>query len=293
MTTTNFRIDAQGFQPNWTTNQILNHSPSLLTVNRNLYFDRTSNKIGLFVPNPSFDLDISGLIYASNIMYSSINPLIVRAEGTVILSTVYVSSSFIRDSLQYGEQGIGILSQIADSNYFFVVNTPAVEINNFQGYSSNLFGIYNGVTQSSVILNTGLGIHRTQKVTVNPFALYTKEFLEPTFDLNVYTVLRATNTYVSTASLFNSIQATTLLSPFMDINPIAPRQFNRISTSFEKVFLDEIFTVETGLQPSQRNVGIFTSNPDYALDVRGNAYFSTGMATDLRTDTLAIAPREI
>jgi hypothetical protein len=226
-------------------------------------------------------------------MYSSINPLIVNAEGTVVLSTVYVSSSFIRDSLQYGNQGIGILSHIAPSNIFFAVNAPYLELNNFQGYTSNLLGIYNGVTQSSVFLNTGVGIHRTQKVSINPFTLFSKDFIEPTFDLNVYTVLRATNTYVSTATLSDSIQATTLLSPFLDINPIAPRQFNRISTAYEKIFLDEIMTVETGLQPSMRNVGIFTSNPEYALDVRGNAYFSTGMATDLRTNYVAIAPREI
>jgi cytoskeletal protein CcmA (bactofilin family) len=291
--TSNLRMDAQGFQPDWTTNQLLNVSPSGLAVNRKLYFQRTPNKIGLFVPNPTVDFDVSGLVYASNIMYSSINPLIVKAEGTVVLSTVYVSSSFVRDSLQYGGLGVRIKSQTAASNFFFVDNAPYLEINNFGGYESNLMGLYNGVTQSSVFLNTGVGIHRTQKVTVNPFSLIGKDFLEPSFDLNVYTVLHATDTFVSTATLSDTIQATTLLSPFMDINPSVPRDYNRISTAYERVFFDQIMTVETGIQASQRNVGVFTSNPECALDVRGNAYFSTGMATDLRINYLAIAPREI
>jgi hypothetical protein len=293
LVTTNLRIDAQGFQPNWTTNELLNVSPTQLAVNRNLYFQRNPNKIGLFVPNPTVDFDVSGLVYASNITYSSINPLSVRAEGTVVQSTVYVSSSFVRDSLEYGGEGVRIKSQVAPFNAFFIANTPYVEINNFGGYTSNLLGIYNAIGQSSVLINTGIGIHRTQKVTINPFTLGSKDAIEPTFDLNVYTILRANNTYVSTATLFESIQATSVLSPFLNINPIPSGQFNAISTAYETIFLDQIMTIETGLQPSQRNVGIFTPNPDYALDVRGNAYFSTGMATDLRTNYVAIAPMEI
>ena len=279
-------LDAQGIDPTYTTSQFLNVNPQLLAMNRSLFFDRTTNRIGISISSPQFDLDISGLVYASNIFYSSINPLIVRREGTVVLSTVFTSSSYVHDSLQYGSEGLRIYSQAGP------FGTSYLEINNFPGYSSNLLGIYNATQQSSIVMNTALGV-TTQKVFVNPFQESSKELRMPTYNLEVQNILRATEIFISSGTILDCVIATNLVSPYLEVNGLNPTGVNTISTAYETLFLNSFFTVKTNLYDSNQNVGIFTSNPQHALDVYGNAYFSTTVPTFLRTNYLAMGSKEI
>lgn len=295
LNTSYLRLDAQGFSPDATVNQILNQTSNVVTVNRNLYFDRTTNNIGLFVSSPQFTFDVSGLVYASNIVYSSINPLTVRAEGTVVLSTVYVSSSFVRDSLQYSGDGIHILSRtIGGTN-------PYMEIKNLSAYNSNLLGIYDWT--SSIVLNTGVSIYPTQQVYINGFRVAPFQFFSPlqpldiqpvtpTTNLDVQYVLQATDVFVSSGLLFEGIQSPSLLSRNLQIHRTPMTNTNQISTSFEKLFLNEIVTVQTSIQLSNRNMGICTANPEFALDVRGNAYVSTATISNLRANFVAMGFQE-
>lgn len=281
-------LESQGFEPRYDVNQFLNVNSNLLVVNRSLYFDRVTNRIGLFVSSPTVDMDISGYIYASNIQYSSINPIRISSEGTVLFSTILVSSSYIQDSLQYGTQGLRIFSQNSFAgNTFFEINQAASSF-------SNSFGIYDCVEQSSILLNSAVEIYRNNRVGINGVNPTSGELLLPTHDLDVFDTIRTDELYLSTVNLSQSLQTTSYVTPYLLINCNVSMPINTLSVSVDKLSIDGLMTLQTSLLPASRYVGIQTLDPRCSMDVRGNAYFSSmGVFQNLLTEKVAMSFQEL
>ena len=281
-------LESQGFEPRYDVNQFLNINPTLLSLNRSLYFDRVTNRIGLFVSSPTVDMDISGYIYASNIYYSSINPIRISSEGIVLFSTILVSSTHIQDSLQYGTQGIRIFSQNSlDGNTY-------VEINQAASSFSNTFGIYDCIEQTSILLNSAVQIYRGQRVGINGVNPTTGELLLPTHNLDVFDTIRSDEVYVSTVNLSQSLQTTSYMTPYLLINSNVPIPINTLSVSVDKLSIDGLMTLQTSQLTSSRYVGINTLDPRCSMDVRGNAYFSSmNVLQNLLTNSVAMSFQEL
>lgn len=281
-------LESQGFEPRYDVNQFLNINPTLLSLNRSLYFDRLTNRIGLFVSSPTVDMDISGYIYASNIYYSSINPIRISSEGTVLFSTILVSSSHIEDSLQYGAQGIRVFSQNSLNGNTYV------EINQAVSSFSNTFGIYDCIEQSSILLNSAVQIYRNQRVGINGVNPTTGELVLARHDLDVFDTIRTDEVYVSTVNLSQSLQTTSYVTPYLLINCNVPLPINTLSVSVDKLSIDGLMTLRTSQLPTSRYVGINTLNPQCSMDVRGNAYFSSmNVFQNLLTNNVAMSFQQL
>ncbi len=281
-------FESQGYSLRADTSQFLNLSPTLLAVNRSLVFNAASRQIGLGTSNPVYDFDVSGLVYTEDLVYSSINTLTGISPGILNLSTIIVSSSYVRDSLQFGTQGLQIASAAASNQNAWV------DVNTIAGHNSNGFGIFDFVARSSIFLNSGIEISRSQTVFVNPYFEFTSNFLESSAAFDLRGVARADEFFVSSASIFETVQAKTMVSRNLIVssNPDAP--INRISTSFGKLFFNDIFVLTSDSYLSNRYVGVGTSVPEASLDVQGNAYFSTARTVgSLQAELLAMRSQEI
>lgn len=273
-------FESQGFVPRYDTNQFLVLNPKTMVVNRSLTFDRTNNYIGLYQSTPSYELDISGQVYATNFYYSSINSLHLSTTGTVVYSTITVSSSYVYSGLSYGLNGFRIVSQ---NGYVEII--PAVSS------FSNAFGIYDCQPQSSILINSGLTIGRYQKVVVN--AEIGADPL-PVHALTVNDTVRTEELYVSTLNLTQSLQTTSITNPTFTINCNVQNPLNTLSASINKLCMNNLMTIQTNLYENQRYVGINTLNPRASLDVRGTAYFSTLYSFEgLQTNYVALSSQDL
>jgi hypothetical protein len=262
-------FESQGFTPRYDVNQFLTLNPTSMVVNRSLTFDRQNNRIGLFQSTPLYDLDISGQVYATNFFYSSINTVVVSTTGTVVYSTIYTSSATVLNSLSYGETGLGLFSQNA-----FTGDT-SFRINAAVSSFADSFGLFDCVEQSTILLNTALQIGRNQRMAVNGVNGTTGELQLPTHALTIKDTLRSEEVNVSTLSLLQSLQTTSIVSPTFTVNCNTSLPLNTLSASVNKLILNSFVTMQTNLLESNRFVGIRTVEPTASLDVRGNAYFST------------------
>lgn len=281
-----FVMEAQGYPFRSDVSQILNISPSLLAVNRKLFFNSQTQQIGLGTSTPIYDFDVSGLVYTSNLVYSSINTLTGTTGGVLNLSTILVSSSYVLNSLQVGTQGLQIASQVVSGD-------PSVQINQIDGYSSNLFGIFDFVVRSSIFLNSGVEV-KHQRVFLNPYFDLINQFIDPSAALDLRGVARADEVYVSSPYIFETVQAKTVQSRFLVVASNPDPLLNRISTSFEKLYLNDFVVMTTNSYTANRYVGIGTDSPQATLDVNGNVYFSTALTRgSLQADLVAMSAQEI
>lgn len=262
-------LESQGFQPRYNTNQILTLNSNTMVLNRSLFLNNQTKKIGLFVSSPLYDLDISGQIYATNIFFSSINTLNISTSGTIVYSTITVSSSHIQTKLSYGAQGLHMYTKnpFTEDGYF--------EINTLTTPTSNLFGLYDVAEQSTILLNTGVQVYRQGRVGVNQVNTATGELTQLNHALSVNDTIRTQELYTSTLNLLQSLQTTSLVSPRFVINGTADYPINTLSTSPGKLTVNTLMTIKTDAVLSNRFVGIGTVNPQTSLDVQGTAYFST------------------
>lgn len=276
-------FESQGFAPRFDVNQFLVLDSNLMVVNRGLYFDRTINFIGIHLSTPLYDLDVSGSVFASNIYYSSINPIVIESRGFDFFSTVLVSSSYVRDSLQFGMEGLRIQSDSASSSNW-------LEINQKQTYQSNYFGILNLPLQSTILLNTGVFIYRDGKVSINGYNAVENELLLPTYDFEVVQTMRSDEVFTSTGLIRESAQSLSFVSPYLYICSNTPKIVNTMSACIGKISMNSLLTIE---QTNQR-VGLQTLDPVCSLDVRGNAYFSSvNIFDNFQTTYLATGLQEI
>jgi hypothetical protein len=281
-------FESQGFEPRFDKNQMLTLNPNLMVVNRSLYFDRQTNRIGLNISSPTVDFDISGYVFASNIYYSSINPITQSSFGTVLFSTIFVSSSYIADSLQYGSNGLQLYNfNIFGGQNYFAINKAA-------STSVNSFGFFDCVEQSSILINSGLFVYRDQNVSINGAEINSGTFVLPSHTMDIYETVRAKEASFSTTNLFESLQTTSFVSPTLILNSNGLSPLNTLSASINKLFINEFVVLQTSPFSSNRYMGIQTSNPQCSLDVRGDASFSTlRVFENLRSQYVAMSALEL
>jgi hypothetical protein len=280
-------LEGQGYTPRFDVNQMLALSPTSMVINRSLYFDRTTNRVGLFVSTPAFDFDISGLVYASNIFYSSINPIYVSSSATRIFSTLLASSIFVRDSVQFGAYGVEINAPLRNGSTSFTLGTTS-------GSFSNLFGIYTAREQSTILLNAGVHIYADRKVALNGCDPITGAFLAPITDFQVTATMRTESLFTSSTAVTETAQTLSYLTPFLVINCNTSDLVNTLSTSFDALTLNRLVTIQTATDVANRYLGIDTLHPQCCIDVRGNAYFSSVQTLErFHSDSVAIASVEM
>jgi hypothetical protein len=280
-------FESEGYGDRYDVNQFLTRDSQHMVVNRSLTFDRVNNRIGLFVSSPAYDMDISGQVYASNIYFSSINLLKISTSGTVVYSTIQVSSSYIRDGLTYGDGGLSLFSQ----NQF--TGNTAFTITSAVSSFADTFGFFTCENQSTLFVNSALFISQQGLLGVNGTNGLTGEFVQPAHALDVTDTLRSKELYVSTVNLLQSLQTTSIVNPRYVINSNIENPLNTISASINKLSLNTIMTIQTGILESDRRVGILTLDPQCSLDVRGNAYFSTVSVFEIcKTNYVAMSYQE-
>jgi hypothetical protein len=262
-------FESQGFEPRYDTNQFLTLNRDSMVVNRSLFFNNQTKKVGLFVSSPLYDFDISGQVFASNLFFSSINTLIISTSGTFVYSTIQVSSSYIQNNLSYGEQGLRLFTRnpFTENGYF--------EINTLVSTASNVFGLYDCIEQSTILLNNAVQINRQHKVGINQVNEVTGALVLPVHALSVNDTVRVQELYTSSLNLMQSLQTTSLITPNYSINCNVEYPVNTLSTSFAKLILNSFVTLKTDPIQSNRFVGIQTMDPQASLDIRGDAYFSS------------------
>jgi hypothetical protein len=280
-------FESQGFSPRYDINQFLTLDAQNMVLNRNLYFNANTKKIGLFVSSPSYDLDVSGEIFASNIFYSSINLLVISTTGTAVYSTIQVSSSYVKNKVSYDGLGIRLLSrnQFTGDGYF--------EINDVVSTTSNLYGFFDCVEQSTILFNNALQINRRGRVGINQVNIQSGELIIPQHALSVNDTLTTEELYTSSLNLLQSLQTTSLVTPYYTINQSTSYSLNTFSSAKEKLVLNTCMTLKTDTTITNRYVGIHTLDPQCSLDVRGSAYFSTLQTFETtRLNYVAMASQE-
>ena len=80
---------------------------------------------------------------------------------------------------------------------------------------------------------------------------------------------------VSSLGIVESVQAQSFLSPYLTINRPMQAVIHTLSTTFTGLTVDSLLTIQNAPLGPNRRVGILTHTPSCALDVRGNAFFSS------------------
>lgn len=261
-------LEAQGYAPRFDVNQLLTVSSNQMIVNRQLFFDRGTNRIGYGISNPAYDLDISGIVYASNFYYSTINPITISSQGTTVFSTLFASSIQVQELLRVDGQGILITSLAGGTS------TP-VQIAQTQSSFSNLFGLYSAPEQSTLLVNAGIHVKADRKVILNGYTEATGAFVTPAANLEVRNTVETQSLLVSSLGIVESVQAQSFLSPYLTINRPMQAVIHTLSTTFTGLTVDSLLTIQNAPLGPNRRVGILTHTPSCALDVRGNAFFSS------------------
>jgi hypothetical protein len=266
-------FESIGFPLRYETNQVLAKDSNTMIINRGLTFDRRTNTVGINTSSPQYTLDINGLIFASNIFFSSINALQISTLSTFTFSSIYASSVYVRDTLVAGISGI----KIASPNPFLNDTTPfSIESRSNGNDISSLFGLYS--FPSTIAISYGTYVYNnTQRVRI-PGAGFVSDVLpnatsmSTPYDLNVYDTLKSIDGYFSTVNITSFVQTNQLVAPsvfFQGSNTIST---NTLSTTAGKLIINNLLTVS---RLSSGAIGVKTTDPLTNLDIRGNAYFSS------------------
>ena len=258
-------IRAIGFPVSYSTNQILSLTSNSMVLNRSLYFNCLNNRIGLNVSSPSYDLDIQGTMYASNVAFSSFTLLNISSFSTVALSSVTVSSAVVRDLAFYATRGIDVFSRNrtpSDPGFPFEIRTLTTA-------TPSSFGLYS--YPSSIALNNSLFIYNdSRKVVLSGYA--NSAFTAPVYDFNAASNLSCVTGYFSSVNVKETVQSETFFSPSLRIQYPLTMSTNVLSTTERALIMNNILTVDNS---STTRIGVKTTAPNTNLDVRGNAYFSS------------------
>jgi len=259
-------FESRGFPLRSDVNQVLVRNTTSFILNRGMTFDRLTNRVGINTSTPLYTLDVNGVVYASNIYFSSINSFAISTLSTFTLSSIYASSVFVRDKVAFGSSGI----QIATFNPFLNDRTPmAIQVQSNISQTANLFGFYS--YPSSIAINYGVQIHNnTQRVTVGGYS--NNQFLSSPYDLTVYDTIVSEDGNFSTVSLDQVVQTKQWVAPSLLVQGSSYESTNTLSTSGGKLFVNNLLTIS---RLSSGAIGIKTTDPLANLDIRGNAYFSS------------------
>lgn len=289
----NLRIDPVGYSPVTNTNQILSLTNKSMVINNTVYFDNQNSRIGINIPTPTVDLDIAGILYASNVSYSSINTLDLSGV-TFTLSSLQAGSTYLANYLQYGDPGFYVGNfypnvEVGYSNY------PILIWNSESVYKTN-FGFQNAKVASTIVINSGLFIYGyTQRVGVNTinFASDTSPgtIYEPQHTLDVRGSMYAEEGYFSTMDITKQLTTECLELPNLQmyggIRAFLNRSTNTFLTSSTTFLIDRFATF------TRQGLGINNAQPTFALDVRGSGFFSTLFTTNLRAKSVGLMYQDL
>jgi hypothetical protein len=261
VSTASLLIQAVGYSPLSTMNQILAKSQYELLINKDLYIDSRIYSVGVKTSTPQYNLDINGSLYTSNLYYNTVNPLYYSTSLVTSFSTLGANSTFVQNPMSYPLGGAQILTTGSNDAYFLIrtTNTPASTFGLFS-YPSSI-GILN-----SVVVHNDL-----RRVMAN--GLSNNQILIPPYDFTVKDTIYATDGYFSTVNLTGTLNAADLQAQSLWIQREPPFSTNWISTTNRTVYFNNLITVAN--TPNNGLLGIKTGEPQAPLDVRGNAYVST------------------
>ena len=277
LTNIGFRIDPPGTPFFSTVHQILNVSPSELIINRTLFLNKTSTLItqgtdtrgGL---GARYTLDVSGLLYATSINYSSIQTFDINKVSTE--NSVYTGNT----------SSLTVLGILETPQLRFIRGINSFYIQAATSYTSNAFDSIQ-VTTSSVILENQLFI-QNQRCIIDPtqqlFTGTTNSLVTlngsikttglKTSTLDVTYEISTTNLFFSTLALYNG----------NDYEEATYRNSFQIYTS--TLSINSTLFFHTGYNV----LGINTlPDPSTFMRVNSNAYFSTLTGSDLRAGTIS------
>jgi hypothetical protein len=289
----NLRIDAVGYPPVTDMNQIRSLYDGPMAINNCVYVDSQNSRIGINIAAPTVDLDVAGILYASNVSYSSINEIDLTGV-TVTLSSLQAGHTVLADSLQYGDAGFYVGNfypnvEATSSNY------PIRIWNSETVYKTNL-GFQNAKTASTIVINSGLFIYGdTQRVGVNTinFASATSPgtIYQPQHALDVRGSMHAEEGYFSTMDITKQLTTECLELPNLQmyggITPFLETSTNTFLTSSTTFLIDGFATF------TRQGLGINNAQPTFPLHVRGSAFFSTLFTTNLRAKSVGLMYQDL
>jgi len=287
------RIDAAGYAPVTNLNQIRSLTDKTMVINNTVYFDNQNSSIGINIPVPMADLDISGILYASNVSYSSINAIDLTGV-TVTLSSLQAGNTYLANYLRYGDSGFYVGNfypnlETGTSNY------PIRIWNSESVYKTN-FGFQNAKTASTIVINSGLFIYGdTLRVGVNTInfesATSPGTIYQPQYTLDVRGSMNAEEGYFSTMNMTKQLTTECLELPNLQIyggiTAFLKTSTNTILTSSTTLFIDRFATF------TRQALGINKANPTFTLDVDGSAFFSTLFTPNLRAKSVGLMYQDL
>ena len=277
-----FRIDTPGTPILSTVHQFVNTTTSNLVINNVLYLNTKSTVlISPILRGPAaYDLDISGLLFTTNLYYSSIQTVDVN-QGVYTSVTGFTSSLVIRDLLQ--TQNLEFVLPRTTST-FLIENAGRVNSNAFDSITA---------TPSSLVIRNQLYIHnelfstsKLQRVIVDTtqanFTTTTSSLLMVYGTILTSTMKTSTltiGTQVSTPSFFFSTLGFYNGNAYQE--SIARNSFQSYNSTLainSTLFLHKTYGV----------LAINTlPDPSTFMRVGSNAFFSTLVAPDLRAGTIS------
>jgi predicted acyltransferase (DUF342 family) len=258
-------IQAAGYSRISTVNQLLALNNRSMVLNHGIFFDTTNQRIGVQMSTPLYAMDINGSLYASNVYFNSITALGFSTNSVLYLSTVNANSTLVRDSAFYPPGGLQVLAT-GSNRASFLIQTASVP--------NSTFGLFS--YPSSIGLNNAVFVHNDlRKVMVNGFSSGT--FLLPPHDFSVQDKIYATTAYLSSLNLTQTLNTASLNSGSLRIQYTPSLEYNTLSTTNRILYLNNLLAI-TNEGPGVCVKGLA---PSVALDVRGNAYFSTLICTGI------------
>ena len=256
-------IQAAGYTPLSTVNQLLAIRSNAMLLNYGIYFDTLLKRVGVQTSTPQYALDINGSLYASNVIYNTINSLGFSTNATLYLSTVNTNSTIVRDRVFYPPGGLEVLATGSMEADFLLQTT---------NIPNSTFGLFSYT--STIGLNNSVFVHNDlQRVMVN--GLSNGTFVVPPYDFSVQDKIYVTNAFVSSLNLSQTLNTASFNSGTLRIQYTPELQYNTLSTTNRILYLNNLISV-TNEGPSLSVKGLI---PQASLDVRGNAYFSTVTCT--------------
>jgi predicted acyltransferase (DUF342 family) len=254
-------IQAAGYSRISTVNQLLALTNRSMVLNHGIFFDTTNQRIGVQMSTPLFAVDINGSLYASNVYYNSITALGFSTNSVLYLSTVNANSTLVRDTVFYPPGGLQVLAT-GSNTASFLIQTASVP--------NSTFGLFSYT--SSIGINNAVFVHNDlRRVMVN--GLSNGTILVPPYDFSVQDKIYATTAYLSSLNLSQTLNTASLNAGSLRIQYTPELQYNTISTANRLLYLNNLLSI-TNDGPGICVKGLAPSS-SVALDVRGNAYFSS------------------
>jgi hypothetical protein len=294
LTTTGFRIDSPGTPFFSTVHQILNVTPSDLVINRTLFLNKTSTLItqgtntggGL---GARYTLDISGLLYVTELTYSSIQVFDINQISTQTnVDGGNTSSLTVSDSLR--TVALAFIISDEDDEPFSIKGllTYTPTLSNTQGSLSNIVA-----TPSSLVLNNSLYI-QNRRCIIDPLTeedLFRGEQLFTGTTNSLVTLNGSVNTTelkTSTLDVTYKISTTNLFFSTLALYNGNDYEEEPYRNSFQ-IFTSTLAINSTLFFHTGYNVlGINTlPDPSTFMRVNSNAFFSTLTGSDLRAGSIS------